>query len=361
MSNSIDWAVLARYLADACTAEEAATIDAWLDADPTRRQLMDELKSIWAASDAPVPTLDDATLEADWNRLAITMDATETPAVPPTAASRPDRAAHRRRPTRSHVSALQSSLYILAALLLVGGAWLGWTQWGLVQSTPAMREVIAERGERANIQLVDGTRVTLNVDSQLRLPTSFSPDARTVYLEGEAYFDVATDSTRPFIVRANDAVIDVHGTSFNVRSYPEDRRVHVAVVEGAVSLRSRQSAQQTPGARLESGQVGQLTEDARVTTATVADVSSLLGWMQGRLVFQEAPLPEVTARLERWYNMRFHLADPRLDSLRLTANLKSRSVENVLEVVSASLGIQYRIQDNTVTLADRTDPASRIK
>ena len=78
-------------------------------------------------------------------------------------------------------------------------------------------------------------------------------------------------------------------------------------------------------------------------------------------MFQEAPLPEVTARLERWYNMRFHLADPRLDSLRLTANLKSRSVENVLEVVSASLGIQYRIQDNTVTLADRTDPASRIK
>jgi transmembrane sensor len=361
MSNSVDWAVLARYLADACSAEEAATIDAWLDADPTRRQLMDDLKSIWAASDAPVATLDDATLEADWTRLAAAMDTTETPAVPPSAVKRPDRAARRRRPTRSHASALQFTLYLLAGLLLVGGAWLGWAQWGLIQSTSPVREVIAERGERANIQLVDGTRVTLNVDSRLRMPASFPSDTRTVHLEGEAYFDVSTDSTRPFIVRAHDAVIDVHGTSFNVRSYPEDRHVHVAVVEGAVSLRSHQSPQQTPGARLESGQVGQLTEDARVTTETVTDVSPLLGWMQGRLVFEEAPLPEVTARLERWYNMRFHLADPRLDSLRLTANLKSRSVENVLEVVSASLGIQYLIQDNTVTLVDDIGPPARTK
>ena len=222
-----------------------------------------------------------------------------------------------------------------------------------------MESLHGERGERANIHLADGTHVTLNVDSRLRMPASFPASSRTVYLEGEAYFDVATDSTRPFIVYANDAIIDVHGTSFNVRSYPEDQRVQVAVVEGAVSLRSQQSAQQAPGARLESGQIGQLrADDARVTTETVTDVAPLIGWMQGRLVFQEAPLTEVTARLERWYNMQFHLADPRLDSLRLTANLKSRSVANVLDVVSASLGIQYHIQDNTVILADHTGPTA---
>jgi len=364
MSTSVDWTVLARYLADACTAEEAAAINAWLDADPTRRQFMDELTSIWEASDVPVSTLDDATLEADWNRLAAGMDATESPAVPPSTKRRSNRASRRqRRPRRSHVSILQPTLYVLlAGLLLIGGIWLGWTQWGSAASDYTVREVIAERGERANIQLVDGTRVTLNVDSRLRMPAAFASDTRTVYLEGEAYFDVATDSTRPFIVHARDAVIDVHGTSFNVRSYPEDRRVQVAVVEGAVSLRSQQSARQTPGARLEPGQVGQLTtDDARVTTETVSDVSPLLGWMQGRLVFQEAPLAEVTARLDRWYNMRFRLADPRLDSLRLTANLKSRSVENVLDVVSASLGIQYYIQDNTVILADHTGSAARPK
>ncbi len=363
MSNSVDWTVLARYLADACTAEEAAAIDTWLDADPTRRQLMDELTSVWGASDAPVATLDDATLEADWNRLAAVMDATESPAVPPSATGRSNRASRQRRPARSHRSILQPTLYVLlTGLLLSGGIWLGWTQWGSAASGHTLREVIAERGERANIQLVDGTRVTLNVDSRLRMPAAFASTTRTVYLEGEAYFDVATDSTRPFIVHAHDAVIDVHGTSFNVRSYPEDRRVQVAVVEGAVSLRSQQSAQQTPGARLESGQIGQLTtDDTHVTTETVSDVSPLLGWTQGRLVFQEAPLTEVTARLERWYNMRFRLADPRLDSLRLTANLKSRSVENVLDVVSASLGIQYHIQDNTVILADHTGSGARLK
>lgn len=359
MGTSVDWHVLARYLADACSSEEASAIDAWLDADPTRRQLMEELKTIWEASDAPVSRLDDATLEADWKRLAAAMDASEASAVPPSAAGRTERAPRRRRSARSHTSVLQSALYlILFGLLVVGSAWLGWMQWGPLE-TP-FREVVAERGERANIQLADGTRVTLNVDSRLRIPTTFDADTRSVYLEGEAYFDVATDSTRPFIVHANDAVINVHGTSFNVRSYPEDQRVEVAVVEGAVSLRPQQVPPDDEGARLEPGQVGQLERNAtRVTTQTVSDVSPLLGWVQGRLVFEDAPLSEVAARLERWYNLRFHLADPRLDSLRLTANLKSRSVHNVLDVVSASLDIQYRIQNNTVILADNRPPHSQ--
>ena len=354
MGNNIDWHILARYLADACSTEEAAAIDAWLDADPTRRQLMEELKTIWAASDAPISTLDDATMEADWKRLAAAMDAADASAAPPSAAGSTDRPPRRRRPSRSHTSILQSTLYlILFVLLLVGSAWLGWTQWGPAGSDTAFREVIAERGERANIQLVDGTNVTLNVDSRLRMPATFDADSRSVYLEGEAYFDVATDSTRPFIVHANDAVIDVHGTSFNVRSYPEDQRVQVAVVEGAVSLRPQQVSNTNEGARLEPGQVGQLAANAtRVTTQTVTDVSPLLGWMQGRLVFEDTPLREVAARLGRWYNLQFDIADPRLDSLRYTANLKSRSIHNVLDVVSASLDIQYRIQNNTVILAD---------
>jgi ferric-dicitrate binding protein FerR (iron transport regulator) len=76
--------------------------------------------------------------------------------------------------------------------------------------------------------------------------------------------------------------------------------------------------------------------------------------MDGRLVFEEATLTEVAHRLERWYNLEFDVADPALDSLRLTATLKSRSVQNVLDVIAASLDIQYRIQQNTVVLADHT-------
>jgi transmembrane sensor len=356
--DSIDWDVLARYLAGTSSADETRAVETWLKADPARRRLLDELEAIWVASDTPPSSLDDATLDADWDRLAAAMDAT-APSGDRTSssASRPHRPARRRRTQRAHAPSLHNALYVLlAGLLLVGSLWVGLERWGpRTGSDPAFREVIAERGERANIQLVDGTKVTLNVDSRLRMPAAFEGDTRPVYLQGEAYFDVATDSTRPFIVHAHDAVINVHGTAFNVRSYPEERRVQVAVVEGAVSLRSQRTVPPEHGARLESGQVGRLDADSsRVKTETLNNTAPLLGWMDGRLVFEEATLTEVAHRLERWYNLEFDVADPALDSLRLTATLKSRSVQNVLDVIAASLDIQYRIQQNTVVLADHT-------
>lgn len=355
MGDPIDWNLLARYLADACSPAEVRAVDAWLEADPTRRQLIDELETIWAAADLPAAALDDATLEADWNRLAVAIDQSETPAAPPSSTPHRDRSPRRPRSRRTQAPSLHRALYaLLAGLLLAGGLWFGLERWKLpADAYTTFREVVAERGERANLQLVDGTKVTLNVDSRLKMPASFEGETRPVYLEGEAYFDVATDSTRPFIVHANDAVINVHGTAFNVRSYPEDRRVQVAVVEGAVSLRPQKSTPEEVGARLESGQVGRLDEnDSRVQLHTADNIEPLLGWMEGRLVFEDATLQEITARLERWYNLQFEVADPALDTLRLTANLKSRSVQNVLDVISASLDLQYRIQHNTVVMAD---------
>lgn len=355
MRDPIDWNVLARYLANSCSPDETRAVKAWLDADPTRHQLLNELESIWAASNQPASPLDEATLDADWDQLAAAMDEAASPVSPPS--TRRTRQPARRRAQRAGRPTLQNALYVLlAGLLLVGSLWVGLDRWSPDAPADPVRMVVAERGERANIQLVDGTKVTLNVDSRLRMPTAFDGGRREVHLEGEAYFDVAPDSARPFIVHANDAVINVHGTAFNVRSYPEDRRVQVAVVEGAVSLRAQTASPDDAGARLERGQVGRLDQEAvRVQTDSTRSVVPLLGWMEGRLVFEDATLDVVTARLERWYNLQFEVTDPGLDSLRLTANLKSRSVQNVLDVISASLGIRYRLQHNTVILAD--DPS----
>lgn len=362
MRDAIDWQLLSKYLAGECSPEEARAVSAWLDADPSRRDLMKELKSIWDASDAYSPPAMDLNLDDEWDRLSEAMTVADARAARQRRGLRrsEDRPPQpRRHRTRPAAPSLQNVLYVvLAGLVLIGGLWFGLGQWN-PGAPDGFREVVAERGERAKVQLLDGTDVTLNVDSRLRIPTAFGETERTVHLEGEAYFDVATDSTRPFVIHTRDAIIDVHGTAFNVRSYPEETRVQVAVVEGSVSLRAQRATSQQERARLEPGQVGRLdAAAAHVTTQTVDSLASLIGWMDGRLVFENEPLSDVAARLERWYDLRFELDDPALDSLRLTASLKSRSVENVLDVITASLGIRYRMHRNTVVLSDEPPPAA---
>lgn len=359
MSHDITWPVLARHLAGECSPSEARAVESWMEADPTRRQMMDELERIWDASaDAPSSAADTMDLDSEWNRLSDAMDAADAraPETSRVASSRADRSPRRHRQHRSEEGgrSLQHVLYaVLAGLVMVGAVWLALNVWESPLSDAGYREVVTERGERANVHLVDGTSVTLNVDSRLRTPRSFGDTERVVHLEGEAYFDVATDSTRSFIVHAEDAVINVHGTAFNVRSYPEDRHIQVAVVEGAVSLRSQNMKTPDADVRLESRQVGRLAKQtAHVTTQPVDSVGPLIGWMDDRLVFENETLPEVATRLGRWYNLQVEIADPALDSLRLTASLKSRSVKNVLDVIAASLDIQYHIRENTVVLAD---------
>jgi ferric-dicitrate binding protein FerR (iron transport regulator) len=129
----------------------------------------------------------------------------------------------------------------------------------------------------------------------------------------------------------------------------------VAVTEGGVSVHPQRSqTEKKQSVTLQSGEIGWLSPADSTITTQMADVTPYIGWTEGRLVFENTPLSEVAVRLERWYNMEITTRDPALDSLRLTANLKSQSVRNVLDVISASLNIQYRIKKNTAVLLPRT-------
>lgn len=351
----IDWQRLARYLAGECSPAEKHRLEAWIEADPTRRRLMKNLRSLWEASDqseaASAP--DDLDIDADWNQLRDKMRARERAVPPPSSPG--DSRRHRDPRQRHRLRASTKRLIQTAALalLLIAGGWLAarlWLYTGSVSTVPSMREVVTERGERANIQLMDGTKVMLNVDSKLRLPKSFDDRSRAVHLEGEAYFDVVSDSTRPFIVHTKHAAVNVHGTTFDVRSYPDEYSAQVAVVEGRVSVLPSRKADTQAGTELSAGQLAQWTENDTEVTPKDVDVRPYLGWTEGRLVFNNTPLSDVAAQLERWYNLQFEIQSSALASLHLTANLKSQSIRDVLDVITASLNVQYQIDKNTVLL-----------
>ena len=238
-------------------------------------------------------------------------------------------------------------------LLLLGGVVL-WRAGFLGESVQESmyREAVTERGERATLRLSDGTKVKLNASSTLRFPRSFSDrNQRVVHLSGEAYFDVRSDPEHLFIVKARDVSVDVHGTAFNVRARPEREDVHVAVEEGGVSLQTQKAGTtEKEEVKLSSGEVGRVVGGSMLVTTDQVDLETHIGWTEGRLVFENPSLPEVAARLGRWYNLEFVIQDASLRSLRLTANLKSQSPTEVLDVITASLGIRYRIDQDTVSL-----------
>lgn len=359
------WTLLAKYFAGECSPTEEREVEEWIDEDPSRKELLKQLYSIWKTAGASTssPSEDRLDMESEWQELRAQMPPDDQPS---STDDRPAREARSERLTSRPFS--QKSLLnresvgaAMVVLLLVGGALLvQHLQGSLGESNGETnyREVVTERGERASLQLSDGTSVKLNVSSTLRVSDEFNSNQRVVHLTGGAYFDVATDSTRPFIVQTEDASVDVHGTSFDVRAYPDgERRVQVAVEEGSVSLRPQQDDDVQQGAELGAGEVGWLAGQEKAVMIETADVETYLGWTEGRLVFEDTPLSEVAVRLERWYNLDVNVRDDSLRSLRLTANLKSHSVRNILDVISASLGIRYQVNENTVLLmsADRAD------
>lgn len=357
MENRPNWALLAHYVAGTCSPDEERRIDEWIRADPSREQLIEELRSIWeVAEDAPGSSTDPVDVEAAWETVRAEMGSTDSAQSGETEA-RADRSISPRSDRRSSRNRMRrwGAGVALAVLLMIGGVWLVHsTEWGMEASSDAdTRTVETKQGERSQVQLTDGSSVMLNVDSELRLPENFNRKKRIVRLRGEAYFEVEADPDRPFIVRTEDASVTVRGTAFNVRGYPDDERVQVAVAEGGVSFQPENDEGAPQTVRLSAGQVGWAAETDTVVETEMTDVTAYIGWTEGRLVFDDTPLSRVARKLERWYNLDVQIRDPSLHSLRLTANLKSESIENVFDVIAASLNIEYEIDRNTVVLRAR--------
>jgi ferric-dicitrate binding protein FerR (iron transport regulator) len=176
----------------------------------------------------------------------------------------------------------------------------------------------------------------------VQVAADYGEQERVVHLEGEGYFEVKHDPNRPFTVYAGTVVARDLGTEFAVRSYAEDRAVQVVVRTGAVAM--------SGVGRLGAGDVGRLGIDGTSSLTRGVAVDSLLGWLDGRLVFHDAPLTTVLAELRRWHDTDVHLADPALGTLPFTGVLTDASFRSSISIVAATLGLLVRRAGDRVTL-----------
>lgn len=348
--DKLNYSLLARYLAGECTGRELEIIKQWLRENPENRKGMKELKQIWETSARKRPVSSDYTgIDGEWDKLKDRLKNEE--GFRGHADKRP--AGSKELKTPSGYSTTRHLMRVAAVLLLAGllGI-LSYQYWSQSQPEPreqALREISTEKGQRANSTLGDGTRVLLNADSKMTLPSEFASDVRRVFLEGEAYFDVASNPDKPFVIHSREAVVRVMGTSFSVRSYPEDEQVRVVVQEGSVSFEAK-DPRSSQKATLTANQLGRYSlKSNQIETRQVDDIELYLSWREGYLKFRETPMSEVATELERRYGIEVDFRHPAVKEMSLTALLKSRSIRNVLDVISVSLDIQYELNESNVT------------
>lgn len=372
MQDRTPWTKLAKYLAGECSPEEEKEIEEWAEASPSRKRLAEQVRLIWdAAGDSEAEGSEDwLDVDTEWEKLQAEIDASSgstsgQQSVRQQSVKRqfePERSEQFSKRVADYQSLLSVGMLLAAVALTIIAATFLWYSPSLTSDqSPVERKVTTERGERATLRLSDGTKVRLNAESQLRFPDSFhEQDRRIVHLSGEAYFDVEDDSTRRFTVNTSGASIDVHGTAFNVRARSGREEVQVAVEEGGVSLRAPEADfNGRKKVRLRSGEVGRVLGKSTLITTDQANLKTYVGWTDGLLVFENASLPEVIAQLGRWYNLDFVIQNSSLRSMRLTADLKSESPKEVLNVIAATLGIQYQVDQGTVYLSSRGNDSNR--
>lgn len=229
---------------------------------------------------------------------------------------------------------------------------------------PAGKTFTTKAGQRATVELTDGTRVRLNVGSTLTLAKAFSKGQREVRLEGEAFFDVATDAAHPFRVHTEGAIIEVKGTAFGVRAYAAEGETQVAVTEGQVVLRSTSpppqgardtterdaaAAAEEEEAVLEPQHLGVVSRQRRPVVYRGVDLRPYLAWAEGRLVFEDASLAEVARQLERWYDLEVDVRVPPRSAGRFNATFEGEPLDVVLKTMVAALDVKYRREGRHVT------------
>ncbi|EPR69622.1 FecR family protein [Cyclobacterium qasimii] len=178
------------------------------------------------------------------------------------------------------------------------------------------------KGQKSTLMLSDGSNVVLNAESELRFKREFGQSHREIYLTGEAFFEVASDSLLPFRVHSGDLITTALGTSFNINSYKENW-VQVQLATGKVRVSNisekNQAVDLVPGEEVVIGNDSQLIKSK-------FDLNKAFYWKEGVLGFEKVPFEEVVQSLERWYAVDIQVKKPPSSSVKISGEFKKTPI-----------------------------------
>lgn len=340
---------LVKYISGQADETEAAEIREWIRSSPGNEELFFQLYEAWHSSLATENSVD-----AD---AAFALFAAKT--------------IHR----KPLIQKISGWLRVAAAIILlpaIGLALFRQFESGKKQARMIVLRVPA--GLPRKVSLPDGSLVWVNAGTEIRYSAEFGKVDRTIYLNGEAYFDIAkTSSGIPFLVKTDKYTIRDVGTVFNVKAYPDEDMFETAVMEGKVSVEGPLSESSSEDSKvfLDAHQVLKISnstnsskentvkpelagmiEPVKVLQINPSEIEEFNGWRNDLLIFEDDSFADIARILERRYNVSIHFASETLKNYKYTGTFKNvQDVENVLEIIKETTPIRYTISNHIVEVS----------
>lgn len=306
--------LLLRYIEGDATDQEKVTITGWLDSNPEHMKEYLALRklhdiAIWQSSPG------NQTEEKFRNRIAGRI-------------SKP-----------IYMEVLKIAAVVLVAILVSRFLFLDFKP----QYPVAMQTIHVPAGQRAEIVLVDGTKVWLNANTTFTFPNYFTAGSREVSLDGEGYFDVSDNKSNPFVIKTERYNIKVWGTKFNLMAYSETNFFETSLFEGSLEVMKSMNKQ---GVFIRPNECI-YQEDNRLHIAPISDLNHFL-WKDGIISFNDESFSELIKKLELYFDLKIEVKNDKILKYRCTGKFRTKDgVEHILKVLQLSNKFSFKIDEKT--------------
>ncbi|TDO23353.1 FecR family protein [Pedobacter duraquae] len=247
---------------------------------------------------------------------------------------------------------LQAYLKYAAAIILISGVGLFLTNRSdLKDSSKNETTIFSGRRTQKKITLADGSEIVLNMGSKLVIAKDFGEHDRNVSLSGEAFFDIAKDKTKPFIIHTANISTRVVGTSFNINAYPDLEKIKVAVFTGKVRVAEQQGVHKKIIALgMTQGETLSYYKSTGKSELRTEDTGPITSWRDNKLYIDNANINDIAKQLERYYDIKVIIKSKTNADDRYNIRFKNESMRNVLEILSMLTKRQFIYQTNQIII-----------
>ncbi len=322
--------IIVKYLSGNCTEQEFESLFAWVEESEQNKQYFSELKNSWEVSDMQTKTIDEAELQLKFNDF-------KNKISPPNSNIE----------TESKLIVPAFWKYAASIIITIGfTALISFLVWHKPKPEITYNQLEVPSGQQAQLTLADGTKIWLNSKSKLVYPGTFSGDVREVRLEGEGYFQVSHNPSKPFIVKTSHVNVKVLGTSFNVSSYSDDNEVKLALETGSVALTQPGKTNVT---QVVPSELAVYSKANKTFTISKVETSLYTSWLNGQFKFRKMSFEEISKRLSRNFNMEFIFSKEKMRYIKYSGSFYNyESLDQILKIMQTNSPFKYKIKQNKV-------------